>query len=73
MVSDETKPEDLDSDGEDHACDAIRYFCMSRPYPAQTALTLPPVFAPGTMGHLRQSVRPKTKSRLGGESVRHAC
>ena len=73
MVSDETKPEDLDSDGEDHACDAIRYFCMSRPYPAQTALTLPPVFAPGTMGHLRQSVRPKTKTRLGGESVRHAC
>ena len=28
---DEHKPEDLDSDGEDHAADEWRYFCMSRP------------------------------------------
>lgn len=31
MMFDKHKPEDLDSDLEDHACDAIRYFCMSRP------------------------------------------
>lgn len=28
---DETKPEDLDTDSEDHAVDEIRYACMSRP------------------------------------------
>jgi phage terminase large subunit len=33
LVSDEHKPEDVDSDGEDHAADAVRYFCMSRPMP----------------------------------------
>ena len=27
----ETMPEDLDTDGEDHIADAIRYFCMARP------------------------------------------
>lgn len=31
MMFDEHKPEDLDSDLEDHACDEIRYFCMMRP------------------------------------------
>ena len=25
------KPEDLDTDGEDHVADEVRYFCMSRP------------------------------------------
>ncbi len=28
---DETKPEDIDTDSEDHAVDEIRYACMSRP------------------------------------------
>ena len=27
----ETKPEDLDTDGEDHIADEVRYMCMSRP------------------------------------------
>lgn len=29
---DPARPEDLDSDGEDHAADETRYACMSRPY-----------------------------------------
>ena len=29
---DDTNPEDLDTDGEDHAADEIRYACMSRPW-----------------------------------------
>lgn len=29
------KPEDLDTEGEDHAADEIRYFCMSRPIKAR--------------------------------------
>ena len=31
MMYDEHKPEDLDTDGEDHICDSLRYFCMMRP------------------------------------------
>jgi hypothetical protein len=31
LQHDETKPEDADTDGEDHAPDEIRYACMSRP------------------------------------------
>lgn len=32
LQHDENKPEDVDSEGEDHAGDQIRYACMSRPY-----------------------------------------
>jgi hypothetical protein len=32
MQHDEEKPEDVDTTGEDHAPDEIRYACMSRPY-----------------------------------------
>lgn len=31
MMYDEHKAEDLDTDLEDHICDSLRYFCMSRP------------------------------------------
>lgn len=71
LISDETKPEDVDTDGEDHAADEARYFFMSRPMP--NATSKPAVtYAPGTMGHLRQSVTRRPKTRLGGESVRYA-
>lgn len=33
LVSDKHKPEDVDSDGEDHSADEARYFFMSRPAP----------------------------------------
>lgn len=33
---DEGNPEDVDTDAEDHACDDIRYACMSRPYIPRT-------------------------------------
>lgn len=32
MQHDATRPEDMDSDGEDHAADETRYACMSRPF-----------------------------------------
>lgn len=32
LQHDDTRPEDLDSDGEDHAADETRYACMSRPW-----------------------------------------
>lgn len=31
MMYSETKPEDLDTDLEDHVADEVRYMCMSRP------------------------------------------
>ena len=33
---DDHKVEDLDTDGEDHCADEVRYFCMSRPIKART-------------------------------------
>lgn len=32
LQHDDVRPEDLDSEGEDHSADALRYACMSRPY-----------------------------------------
>jgi hypothetical protein len=32
LQHDETHAEDLDTEGEDHAADSVRYACMSRPY-----------------------------------------
>ncbi len=32
LQHDTDKPEDLDTDGEDHAADDVRYACMSRPW-----------------------------------------
>jgi hypothetical protein len=44
LQHDDTKAEDVDTDGEDHAADETRYACMSRPYvrqPAQQPSTSP--------------------------------
>ena len=38
MMYDEHKPEDLDTDGEDHVADEARYFCMSRPIKPRVAV-----------------------------------
>jgi hypothetical protein len=42
LQHDQNRPEDVDSDGEDHAPDETRYACMSRPYMAP----LPPTKEP---------------------------
>lgn len=41
---DDRKPEDLDTEGEDHAIDAARYLCMSRPYIKSEEKATKPVF-----------------------------
>ena len=38
LMYDDHKPEDLDSDGEDHVADEVRYFLMSRPIKPRAAL-----------------------------------
>lgn len=47
LMADPTKPEDVDSDGEDHGADMLRYGMMSRPWP-----TREPVTSPSTTGTL---------------------
>ena len=47
MMYDEHKPEDLDSELEDHACDEVRYFCMMRPIaPRQIEVSQKPMLDP---------------------------
>lgn len=36
LQHDKIKPEDLDTDGEDHVADEARYMCMARPWTAKT-------------------------------------
>lgn len=68
-----TKPEDVDTDGEDHVADEVRYFCMSRPIkprveaepdkyksnPMYTALDIP-----------KSEVLPHTRRRPGMEVIK---
>lgn len=51
QVSDKNHPEDLDTNGEDHALDEARYFVMSRPTPG--AYTQKPVQAEWSLGWLK--------------------
>lgn len=45
MMYDEHKPEDLDTDLEDHVADEVRYFCMSRPISPRVPITKKPIFS----------------------------
>ena len=43
LVHDDIRPEDVDSDGDDHCGDAARYFCMARPVPKAKTITEPEI------------------------------
>ena len=47
MQHDPDRPEDLDTDGEDHVADDSRYACMSRPWLRQAAESDKPDAASG--------------------------
>lgn len=51
LQHDDNKAEDLDSDGEDHAADELRYACMSRPF-VRTSQHRKPGPKPGTYAHM---------------------
>ena len=38
---DTAKPEDIDTDAEDHSADGMRYACMARPWHRNPAIVLP--------------------------------
>jgi phage terminase large subunit len=55
LVSDDAKPEDVDTSGEDHAADALRYGAMSRPYATNLSRSHP--LGKNTAGHLFTELR----------------
>ncbi len=55
LVSDETKPEDVDTNGEDHAADETRYVLMSMPMPG--ANTSKPVVKEWSLGWLKRQTQ----------------
>lgn len=65
MVQDPNDPDDLDTRGEDHACDALRYGAMSRPSPL--AKMMRKVVIPGTVGAMIDDLRRKPVHKLGQE------
>jgi phage terminase large subunit len=67
LVSDDTKPEDVDTDGEDHAADEARYFVMSRPTPGQHVTKAP--VKEWSLGWLKGRAIPKA-GVLSGREVR---
>lgn len=73
LQHDEKDPEDLDTDGEDHVADEVRYACMSRPFsPAQKqpqGLILPKLPQEMTINELvaRQAKRNRMRQRAGVE------
>jgi hypothetical protein len=67
LQHDESNPEDLDTEGEDHAADETRYACMSRPWipkPIQISGTgLPKLPQEMTMNELIAKLRRKRLNR----------
>ncbi len=57
LVHDELKPEDVNTDGEDHAPDALRYGLMSRPAPKPILVV--------NARQILTSPRPSRWSRIG--------
>ena len=71
LQHDADKPEDVDTDGEDHAPDEIRYACMSRPWIPRVEVKPEPVWAwkaqqDGTIRSgmsIREMIERQTKKR----------
>jgi hypothetical protein len=67
LQHDANRPEDVDSDGEDHAPDALRYGCMSRPFLRAISSKPSPVFS--NVVTMDELWREHAKGRGGGRRV----
>lgn len=58
LQHDPSRPEDLDTDGEDHAADDTRYACMSRPFIRNKSLDRPtkPAYEADSSGTIRSNM-----------------
>jgi hypothetical protein len=65
LQHDSNKPEDVDTESEDHAADSLRYLCMSRPI-IRDAPSKPEPRWPQQLT-INELVKRQTKKRLGGE------
>jgi len=63
LQHDEMRPEDVDTDGEDHAGDSVRYACSSRPWVRNAAHTPPPKFP--IQPSVREIIDGRRRKRLG--------
>jgi hypothetical protein len=61
MQHDSTRPEDIDTDGEDHAADDVRYACNSRPWTRSVKAAPKPVklIQQATLNDLWKAQRPR--------------
>ena len=65
LPHDKHRPEDVDTSAEDHAPDALRYGCMSRPMVRDKPGTPPPRF--DTQMTVNELIRRQTEKRLASE------
>lgn len=65
--SDKSNPEDVDTNGDDHALDTLRYGAMSRPSPSAKA-SKPPL-PRGAAGHLLSAVRSRSSVPVVGANM----
>lgn len=69
LQHDENNSEDLDTDGEDHVADEVRYACMSRPWQPKLATESSGLRMPQLPGEItfNQLVERNKKSRIERE------
>lgn len=64
VIRDEKDPDDIDTNGEDHAADSLRYGVMDRPTPTKFKVQAP-IILEGSMAQLVKLANPSTARKLG--------
>ena len=67
LQHDDKRPEDVDTDGEDHAPDQTRYACSARPWVRSIEKPKPPKFANSTQTSVSEIIAKRRRERLGSE------
>ena len=68
LIQDDTRLEDIDTTGDDHAADALRYLLMSRPAPLISGKPEAPKDTAGAL--LREAMQAQRQGVLGSANVR---
>jgi hypothetical protein len=67
LQHDDKRPEDLDTDGEDHAADETRYACAARPWVREAPKPKPVKFANSTQLTVSEIIAQRRRARLGAD------
>jgi len=65
LQHDAKRPEDLDTEGEDHAADSVRYACAARPWVREADKPKPVRFAGSTQMTINEVIAQRRRARLG--------